>query len=282
MTPCSLQVARNNTKNIPGGQTPGTRDVRHALASDCQEYGKQVGLTPGGTDGMTLARPAQEAPPPPGGPGLPSLHRPGSARHGRLHRPGELGLEHRRRVRPRLYPPLDGHPVDGHADHPPAQRRPISASPRACACPRRRPSTCGRRPRRFVLGSARPGRRIDGPGRDPGRGHRPEPALPLAPLTRPRPFSSSAVGPGAPLLELLSPPREMDHRLRLPHRPVVPVRAHARRRLLGEGGRRLGRAPSFPAGSMPIVMAVLGAVVMPHNIFLHSEVIQSRQWNLER
>jgi manganese transport protein len=26
-------------------------------------------------------------------------------------------------------------------------------------------------------------------------------------------------------------------------------------------------------------MGVLGAVVMPHNIFLHSEVIQSRQWN---
>jgi manganese transport protein len=39
--------------------------------------------------------------------------------------------------------------------------------------------------------------------------------------------------------------------------------------------------PSFPAGSMPIIMAVLGAVVMPHNIFLHSEVIQSRQWNLK-
>jgi manganese transport protein len=37
----------------------------------------------------------------------------------------------------------------------------------------------------------------------------------------------------------------------------------------------------FPAGSMPIIMAVLGAVVMPHNLFLHSEVIQSRQWNLE-
>jgi len=39
-------------------------------------------------------------------------------------------------------------------------------------------------------------------------------------------------------------------------------------------------APSFPPGSVPIIMAVLGAVVMPHNIFLHSEVIQSRQWNL--
>ena len=39
--------------------------------------------------------------------------------------------------------------------------------------------------------------------------------------------------------------------------------------------------PSFPANSMPIIMSVLGAVVMPHNIFLHSEVIQSRQWNLE-
>lgn len=37
----------------------------------------------------------------------------------------------------------------------------------------------------------------------------------------------------------------------------------------------------FPAGSLPIVMSVLGAVVMPHNLFLHSEVIQSRQWNLE-
>ncbi len=39
--------------------------------------------------------------------------------------------------------------------------------------------------------------------------------------------------------------------------------------------------PSFPSGSMVIVMSVLGAVVMPHNLFLHSEIIQSRQWNLE-
>ncbi len=38
--------------------------------------------------------------------------------------------------------------------------------------------------------------------------------------------------------------------------------------------------PSFPSGSMVIIMSVLGAVVMPHNLFLHSEVIQSRQWNL--
>jgi manganese transport protein len=39
--------------------------------------------------------------------------------------------------------------------------------------------------------------------------------------------------------------------------------------------------PSVPVGSIPIVMSVLGAVVMPHNIFLHSEVIQSRQWNVQ-
>lgn len=39
--------------------------------------------------------------------------------------------------------------------------------------------------------------------------------------------------------------------------------------------------PAIPHGSMPIIMSVLGAVVMPHNLFLHSEVIQSRQWNLE-
>ena len=39
--------------------------------------------------------------------------------------------------------------------------------------------------------------------------------------------------------------------------------------------------PSFPKGSMLIIMSVLGAVVMPHNLFLHSEIIQSRQWNLQ-
>ncbi len=39
--------------------------------------------------------------------------------------------------------------------------------------------------------------------------------------------------------------------------------------------------PSFPQGSMVVIMSVLGAVVMPHNLFLHSEVIQSRQWNLK-
>jgi manganese transport protein len=39
--------------------------------------------------------------------------------------------------------------------------------------------------------------------------------------------------------------------------------------------------PSFPRGSMVIIMSVLGAVVMPHNLFLHSEIIQSRQWNLQ-
>jgi len=39
--------------------------------------------------------------------------------------------------------------------------------------------------------------------------------------------------------------------------------------------------PSIPESSMLIVMSVLGAVVMPHNLFLHSEIIQSRQWNLE-
>jgi manganese transport protein len=39
--------------------------------------------------------------------------------------------------------------------------------------------------------------------------------------------------------------------------------------------------PSFPTGSIFIIMSILGAVVMPHNLFLHSEVIQSRQWNLK-
>ncbi len=37
--------------------------------------------------------------------------------------------------------------------------------------------------------------------------------------------------------------------------------------------------PSIPQGSSLVIMSVLGAVVMPHNLFLHSEIIQSRQFN---
>ena len=36
--------------------------------------------------------------------------------------------------------------------------------------------------------------------------------------------------------------------------------------------------PSMPAGSSAIIVSVLGAVVMPHNLFLHSEVIQSQHY----
>lgn len=39
--------------------------------------------------------------------------------------------------------------------------------------------------------------------------------------------------------------------------------------------------PVFPSHAMPVIMSVLGAVVMPHNLFLHSEIIQSRKWNLK-
>jgi len=36
---------------------------------------------------------------------------------------------------------------------------------------------------------------------------------------------------------------------------------------------------SVPLNSMTVIMAVLGAVVMPHNLFLHSEIIQSQQFH---
>ena len=39
--------------------------------------------------------------------------------------------------------------------------------------------------------------------------------------------------------------------------------------------------PSVPEGSLLIIMSVLGAVVMPHNLFLHSEVVQSREIHLK-
>ena len=39
--------------------------------------------------------------------------------------------------------------------------------------------------------------------------------------------------------------------------------------------------PSFPHGSLFVIMAMLGAVVMPHNLFLHSEIINNKEWHLE-
>lgn len=38
--------------------------------------------------------------------------------------------------------------------------------------------------------------------------------------------------------------------------------------------------PIIPTGALYTILGVLGSVVMPHNLYLHSEVIQSRQWNL--
>jgi len=35
--------------------------------------------------------------------------------------------------------------------------------------------------------------------------------------------------------------------------------------------------PQIPQGSMLYIIGIIGAVVMPHNLFLHSEIIQSRQ-----
>ena len=44
---------------------------------------------------------------------------------------------------------------------------------------------------------------------------------------------------------------------------------------------RASITPSLPSGAILTIMSILGAVVMPHNLFLHSEIIQSRQWNLK-
>ena len=44
---------------------------------------------------------------------------------------------------------------------------------------------------------------------------------------------------------------------------------------------RCAVVPSVPEGSLLIIMSVLGAVVMPHNLFLHSEIVQSREIHLK-
>lgn len=37
--------------------------------------------------------------------------------------------------------------------------------------------------------------------------------------------------------------------------------------------------PTLPNESMLVILSILGAVIMPHNLFLHSEIIQSRKFN---
>ena len=39
--------------------------------------------------------------------------------------------------------------------------------------------------------------------------------------------------------------------------------------------------PSIPNESMLVILSILGAVIMPHNLFLHSEIIQSRQLTIQ-
>lgn len=39
--------------------------------------------------------------------------------------------------------------------------------------------------------------------------------------------------------------------------------------------------PVIPHESTIVILSILGAVIMPHNLFLHSEIIQSRQFNLK-
>ena len=81
--------------------------------------------------------------------------------------------------------------------------------------------------------------------------------------------------------QFLFPSGEIHHRLCLADRPGVHFRTRPGADCMAKAGRRLGHAARIPQGSIPIVMSVLGAVVMPHNLFLHSEIIQSRQWHVE-
>jgi manganese transport protein len=43
----------------------------------------------------------------------------------------------------------------------------------------------------------------------------------------------------------------------------------------------VGLVPTMPTNSILIIMGIIGAVVMPHNLFLHSEFIQSRKYSLD-
>ncbi|MEP6463542.1 MAG: Nramp family divalent metal transporter [Frankiaceae bacterium] len=43
------------------------------------------------------------------------------------------------------------------------------------------------------------------------------------------------------------------------------------------GGVLRGLAPTLPSGSLPIALGILGAVVMPHNLYLHSGLVLDRR-----
>ena len=43
------------------------------------------------------------------------------------------------------------------------------------------------------------------------------------------------------------------------------------------GGVLRGLAPTLPGGSLPIALGILGAVIMPHNLFLHSGLVLDRR-----
>jgi manganese transport protein len=43
------------------------------------------------------------------------------------------------------------------------------------------------------------------------------------------------------------------------------------------GAAAAGLAPSLPVGSLYIIIGIIGATVMPHNLYLHSSLVQTRQ-----
>ena len=43
------------------------------------------------------------------------------------------------------------------------------------------------------------------------------------------------------------------------------------------GAAAAGLAPSLPAGSLYIILGIIGATVMPHNLYLHSALVQTRR-----
>ena len=43
------------------------------------------------------------------------------------------------------------------------------------------------------------------------------------------------------------------------------------------GAATAGLAPSLPKGSLYIILGIIGATVMPHNLYLHSSLVQTRQ-----
>ena len=203
---------------------------------------------------------------------------PGLRRHHRVHRPRQLGDQHRRRLAVRLPAALGRLAQHADADLPAAhggaaghRQRPLAGGQRAPHIPaaaglavRRDDRARLRRPPRWPSTSARRWASRCSSTSPSGSARRSRWSLVY--LAHPR---AAVRQPGARHRRLSRGDRRLLHHRALPRAPG-----------LGRRRRPHWVIPDVGGASILVALGMLGAIVMPHNIYLHSDVILSREWDV--